>query len=39
VIAFPEGAAFLTILEQAGFKKVSQQKLSLGICSIYCGSK
>jgi len=39
VIAFPEGAAFLTILEQAGFKNVSQEKLSLGICSIYCGSK
>jgi demethylmenaquinone methyltransferase/2-methoxy-6-polyprenyl-1,4-benzoquinol methylase len=39
VIAFPEGAAFLCILEQAGFKNVSQQKLSLGICSIYCGSK
>ena len=39
VIAFPEGTAFLTILEQAGFKNVSQQKLSLGICSIYCGSK
>jgi demethylmenaquinone methyltransferase/2-methoxy-6-polyprenyl-1,4-benzoquinol methylase len=39
VIAFPEGAAFLSILEQAGFKNVSQQKLSLGICSIYCGSK
>ena len=39
VIAFPEGVAFLTILEQAGFKNVSQQKLSLGICSIYCGSK
>jgi demethylmenaquinone methyltransferase/2-methoxy-6-polyprenyl-1,4-benzoquinol methylase len=39
VIAFPEGAAFLSILAQAGFKNVSQQKLSLGICSIYCGSK
>ena len=39
VIAFPEGNAFLTIFEKAGFKQVSQQKLSLGICSIYCGSK
>ncbi len=39
VIAFPEGAAFLAIFEKAGFKQVSQQKLSLGICSIYCGSK
>ena len=39
VIAFPEGNAFLTTFEKAGFKNVSQQKLSLGICSIYCGSK
>ena len=39
VIAFPEGIAFLNIFEKAGFKQVSQQKLSLGICSIYCGSK
>jgi demethylmenaquinone methyltransferase/2-methoxy-6-polyprenyl-1,4-benzoquinol methylase len=39
VIAFPEGNAFLTTFEKAGFKHVSQQKLSLGICSIYCGSK
>lgn len=39
VIAFPEGSAFLSIFERSGFKQVSQQKLSLGICSIYCGSK
>lgn len=39
VIAFPEGSAFLTIFEKAGFQQVSQQKLSLGICSIYCGKK
>jgi demethylmenaquinone methyltransferase/2-methoxy-6-polyprenyl-1,4-benzoquinol methylase len=39
VIAFPEGNAFLAIFEQSGFKQVSQKKLSLGICSIYCGSK
>ena len=39
VIAFPEGPSFLKIFEQAGFTKVSQQKLTLGICSIYCGSK
>ena len=39
VIAFPEGASFLSIFEKAGFKQVSQQKLTLGICSIYCGSK
>ena len=39
VIAFPEGKAFLSILEITGFKNIHQQKLSLGICSIYCGNK
>ena len=39
VIAFPEGKAFLEVLETAGFKNVQQQKLTLGICSIYIGSK
>ena len=39
VIAFPEGSTFLSILEKAGFKNTFQQKLSLGICSIYCGTK
>lgn len=39
VIAFPEGKAFLTVLEKAGFKNVQQEKLTLGICSIYIGDK
>lgn len=39
VIAFPEGAAFLQVFEKVGFKNVQQQKLSLGICSIYIGNK
>jgi demethylmenaquinone methyltransferase/2-methoxy-6-polyprenyl-1,4-benzoquinol methylase len=39
VIAFPEGAAFISIFEQVGFKQVFQKKLTLGICSIYCGIK
>ena len=39
VIAFPEGNTFLKIFEQAGFKQVIQKKLTLGICSIYCGTK
>ena len=39
VIAFPEGQAFLSIFEKIGFTQVSQKKLSLGICSIYQGSK
>ena len=39
VIAFPEGKAFLQVLEKAGFKYVQQEKLTLGICSIYIGDK
>jgi demethylmenaquinone methyltransferase/2-methoxy-6-polyprenyl-1,4-benzoquinol methylase len=39
VIAFPEGKAFLQVLEKAGFKNVQQEKLTLGICSIYIGNK
>jgi len=39
VIAFPEGAAFVSVFEKAGFSDVIQKKLSLGICSIYCGKK
>jgi demethylmenaquinone methyltransferase/2-methoxy-6-polyprenyl-1,4-benzoquinol methylase len=39
VIAFPEGAAFVSVFEKAGFSDVIQKKLSLGICSIYCGRK
>ena len=36
---FPEGKNFTSILDKVGFKKTSQQKLTLGICSIYCGEK
>jgi demethylmenaquinone methyltransferase/2-methoxy-6-polyprenyl-1,4-benzoquinol methylase len=39
VIAFPEGKAFLQVLEKAGFNNVQQEKLTLGICSIYIGNK
>lgn len=39
VIAFPEGKAFLSVLEKSGFKNVHQEKLTLGICSIYIGDK
>ena len=39
VIAFPEGANFIAVFEKVGFHQVKQQKLSLGICSIYVGSK
>jgi len=39
VNAFPEGNDFLTIFKDAGFKNVSQIKLSGGISSIYVGEK
>lgn len=37
--AFPEGNAFLKIMESVGFNNVHLKKLSFGICTIYCGSK
>ncbi|MBI2729980.1 MAG: bifunctional demethylmenaquinone methyltransferase/2-methoxy-6-polyprenyl-1,4-benzoquinol methylase UbiE [Sphingobacteriales bacterium] len=37
--AFPEGDAFITILNQLEYSHTSCKKLSLGICSIYCASK
>jgi demethylmenaquinone methyltransferase / 2-methoxy-6-polyprenyl-1,4-benzoquinol methylase len=39
VKAFPEGETFLHILEQVGFKETYLKRLSLGICTIYCGRK
>ncbi len=39
VNAFPEGKAMLEILEKTGFVHSYQKKLSLGICSIYCGNQ
>jgi demethylmenaquinone methyltransferase/2-methoxy-6-polyprenyl-1,4-benzoquinol methylase len=37
--AFPEGDAFIKILEKTGFKHCYKKPLSLGICTIYCGQK
>jgi len=37
--AFPEGAGFLNIMHEAGFTQTYLKTLSLGICTIYCGSK
>ncbi len=37
--AFPEGQALLNIMQKAGFTKTYLKKLTLGICTIYCGSK
>ncbi|HUR10777.1 MAG TPA: bifunctional demethylmenaquinone methyltransferase/2-methoxy-6-polyprenyl-1,4-benzoquinol methylase UbiE [Flavitalea sp.] len=39
VKTFPEGETFLHILNQVGFKETSIKRLSLGICTIYCGRK
>jgi demethylmenaquinone methyltransferase / 2-methoxy-6-polyprenyl-1,4-benzoquinol methylase len=39
VKAFPEGETFLHILQQVGFSNTTLKRLSLGICTIYCGRK
>ncbi len=39
VNAFPEGETFLHILQQTGFTQTTFERLSLGICTIYCGIK
>jgi demethylmenaquinone methyltransferase/2-methoxy-6-polyprenyl-1,4-benzoquinol methylase len=36
---FPEGKNFITILNNMGYTNTYSKKLSLGICSIYCGTK
>jgi demethylmenaquinone methyltransferase/2-methoxy-6-polyprenyl-1,4-benzoquinol methylase len=39
VMKFPEGAQFLAILERAGFSDTRQQRMTLGIASVYTGTK
>jgi demethylmenaquinone methyltransferase/2-methoxy-6-polyprenyl-1,4-benzoquinol methylase len=39
VKAFPEGKAFMEIMEKTGYKEITCRRLSLGICSIYTGQK
>lgn len=36
---FPEGKAFLEILDKTGFRSTTSTRLSLGICTIYIGIK
>lgn len=36
---FPEGKNFTNILDKLGYKNTYCKTLSLGICSIYCGTK
>jgi demethylmenaquinone methyltransferase/2-methoxy-6-polyprenyl-1,4-benzoquinol methylase len=39
VKAFPEGAAFVNILDSCGYIHTRLRRLSLGICSLYIGEK
>jgi demethylmenaquinone methyltransferase/2-methoxy-6-polyprenyl-1,4-benzoquinol methylase len=39
VQAFPDGKAFLAILDKVGFKQTQWQSLTFGICSIYTAIK
>ena len=39
VKAFPEGTAFLDILENCGYTQARLRRLSLGICTLYIGEK
>ena len=39
VKAFPEGAAFLDILNNCGYGQARLRRLSLGICTLYIGEK
>lgn len=39
VKAFPEGEAFLRILDGCGYSNTRLRRLSLGICSLYIGEK
>jgi demethylmenaquinone methyltransferase/2-methoxy-6-polyprenyl-1,4-benzoquinol methylase len=36
---FPEGKQFVEIMNEAGFKQTYARALTMGICTIYCGSK
>jgi demethylmenaquinone methyltransferase / 2-methoxy-6-polyprenyl-1,4-benzoquinol methylase len=39
VTAFPEGNDFISILVKTGYLDVYLKRLSLGICTLYCGRK
>lgn len=39
VQAFPEGMNFVNILQECGYTGTHLKTLSLGICTIYCGTK
>jgi demethylmenaquinone methyltransferase/2-methoxy-6-polyprenyl-1,4-benzoquinol methylase len=39
VLAFPDGENFLSILKNVGFRELSEERLTLGIATIYVGTK
>jgi demethylmenaquinone methyltransferase/2-methoxy-6-polyprenyl-1,4-benzoquinol methylase len=39
VRAFPEGPAFVDILNRCGYTNTRMRRLSLGICTLYTGQK
>jgi demethylmenaquinone methyltransferase/2-methoxy-6-polyprenyl-1,4-benzoquinol methylase len=39
VAAFPDGEAFITLMQKVGFKNTKCRPLAFGICSIYTGVK
>jgi demethylmenaquinone methyltransferase/2-methoxy-6-polyprenyl-1,4-benzoquinol methylase len=39
VAAFPDGAAFIGLMDKVGFKNTKYRPLAFGICSIYTGVK
>lgn len=39
VKAFPEGKRFLTLLEECGFERPTEKRLTFGICSLYTAFK
>ena len=39
VSAFPEGKTFLSILDEVGYKKIREYRLTFGIATIYLAEK
>lgn len=39
VNAFPEGKDFIAIMEKCGFRNITEDRLTFGVATIYCGEK
>lgn len=39
VMNFPDGKAFIALLQQAGFREVAEERLTLGIATVYTGTR